>query len=580
MSDRPWLMPCLVALCWLAATPSVRPRDAVAAPPDSTRYMVDQNGRGVGWFSVSRTTDAQGRFVYRGSGERSGVYKLRRFELVTSQRFEPVRAALRMSRQGQPVEMTVQFGDGKAVAEGKVAGTKLPRQEAKLEGPCFVLPGNVLSAFAALSDFLADKDAATYKGALKAYALPLVIDMEVTGLGSRSVQAGSAQVEVRAFELKLNVPRQRGQQTGRTFTLELHQLPDGRFHGIQIADQGVVTYPFPADARLETPAAAFPEIALRFAAGGDTLAGSLMLPAPDPARPGPCGAVVLVSGSGPTDRDETVAGGFAVFRALAEKLAAGGFASLRYDDRGTEESGGDYSLATMDILAQDAAAAVAALRARPEVDPARIGVVGHSEGAILAPQIAALVEQQSGRAPWCVVMMAGSPRTGREIILEQQDHALQGGGFDPAQIEHKRALQRRVFEYVDGGVGWDAVVALADSTETEFLEMQKNFVDAAWFRSYLNYSAAPWLRRLRAPALVLHGELDTQLPPHHGAALRDSLKAAGHPRVSYVPARGVNHLFQVATTGEVEEYSTLKPEFGTGVAERVVAFLAMCDRLK
>lgn len=552
---------------------------ASAAPADSLRYLLEKDGRGAGWFSVSRHVDASGNQVYRGTGEKPGSYKLRRCEIVTTPAWVPLHLNVKISAGGQTIEIETEFRDGKAVSEGKAAGSRIPFPEAKIEGQCFVLPNSSPPALALLSDFLAKHDAATYKANLKAFAPPLVVDLEVTGLGTRTVPAGGTSAQVRAFELKLHVPRQRGQQTGRTISLILHQYPDGRFHGFENADDQTRAYPLPADATIEGIAAAFPEKTLKFASGADSLAGSLMLPAPDPARPGPRGALVFVSGSGPSDRDETV-GGFAVFRALAEKLAAAGYASLRYDDRGVEDSGGDYGQVTMDILARDAVAAALALRARPEIDPARVGVLGHSEGAILAAQIAALLAQQSGQPPWCVVMMAGSPHAGRDIILQQQEHGLQAGGFSPEQVEHKRALQRQVFACVDGRADWASVLAMADTTETQALEMQRGFIEGPWFKSFLDYAAAGWLKQLKAPVLVLHGELDTQLPPAHGAALRDSLKAAGHERVSYVPARGVNHLFQVAKTGEADEYAELKPEFAPGVAERIAAFLGMCERLK
>ncbi len=338
-------------------------------------------------------------------------------------------------------------------------------------------------------------------------------------------------------------------------------------------------YPMPADATIAGAAPSFPEVALKFASGPDSLAGALMLPAKDPAKPGPYGAVVFVSGSGPSDRDETVAD-FPVFRALAEKLAAAGYASLRYDDRGVGDSGGDYGLVTMDILAADAAAAVAALRARPEIDPARVGVLGHSEGAMLAPQVCALVADGAGRAPWCAVLLAGSTRRGRDIILSQQEHGLAAGGFAPDVAERKRVLQRQVFAWADGRADWASVVALADTSEAEALETQKAFLEAPWFKSFLDYDPVPWLKRLQVPVLVLHGELDRQLPAADGAALRDTLRAAGNQRVSYAPVRGVNHLFQVAKTGEAEEYGALKKEFAAGVAERVPQFLAMCDRIR
>lgn len=553
---------------------------APAAAPDSTRYYMEEDGRGVGWFSVARASDAQGRTVYRGSGERPGSYKCRRFELVVAPDNTPVRSFVRLSAGGQSYEFATDYQKGKAVSTVKVGGQKMPVPPEKIADQVFVLPGNVPTAFAALSDFLAGKDASAFKAELKAFAPPVSeIPLSVAGLGRRAVPAGREQAEVRAFQLTLRVPAGRGGAGPRTLELELYQHLDGRFFGFK---QGAVSaYPFPDGAVVEGPPRSYPEIAVRFVSGGDTLAGSLMLPAaavakeaaPEaPARRPP--ALVFVSGSGPSDRDQVVAG-FPVFRKLAEQLAAAGYASLRYDDRGVEESGGDHAAATMEMFAGDATAAVAALRARPEIDPARVGILGHSEGAMLAPQISDLLAA-AGQGPWCVVLLAGSAATGREINLEQFEHGLAQAGLDSVQQEQKRTLQHRVLAYLDGTATWESVTAMADSTDLQQLEFQKALIEGPWFRSFLAYSAAPYLSRLTAPVLILHGELDTQLPPHHGARLRELLKAAGHQRVSYVPARSVNHLFQKAQTGEVSEYAALEPDFAPGIVKQIVAFLSMC----
>ncbi|MHB8078905.1 MAG: alpha/beta fold hydrolase [Candidatus Krumholzibacteriia bacterium] len=555
------------------------PARAAAAPPDSTRYYVEEDGRGTGWFAVGRSTNPQGQLVYRGSGEKPGSYKVRRFEVVTGPDFVPVSSFVKMSAQGQPMEFTSTFAKGKAATQAKISGQKMPFPEERLEGVAFVLPGQVAGAFAALSDWLAKRDAATWKGSVKAYMAPFVVDIDVAGLGRRTVESGGGTAEVRAFQLTVKVPPSRQLPRGRTQELVLWQNPDGSFFGFEVAAQKLRAYPFPSDATLAEAPRVYPEIAVRFPSGADTLAGTLMLPLADPARPTKPPAIVFVSGSGPSTRNEDVAG-FPVFRVLAEKLAAAGCASLRYDDRGVEDSGGDYGLVTMDILAADAAAATAALRARPEIDAARVGLLGHSEGALLAGQIAALVEQQSGQAPWCAILMAGSTANGHQIIMEQFEHALARQELPVEEAVAKRALQEQVLTYVEGRAGWETVTALADSGEAQDLAMEKATLDAPWLRSFLAYDPRPWLAKLRVPTLVLHGELDTQLPPAHGAAVRDLLKASGNTTVSFVPARGVNHLFQLAKTGEAEEYATLKPEFAPGVAERITAFVAMRERMK
>jgi hypothetical protein len=568
----------LACVAFLSAL-SPAPARSAAAPPDSTRYYVEEDGRGTGWFAVGRTTNPQGQLVYRGSGEKSDTYKIRRFEVVVGPDFVPVSSFVRMSAQGQPIEFTSTFAGGRVVTSAKVSGQKMPFPEARLEGLAFVLPGQVASAFAVLSDWLAKRDAATFKGAVKAYMPPLVADIEVAGLGLQTVQSGGGSTEVRTFRLTLKVPASSQLPRGTTQEVVLWQYPDGRFFGLEFIAQKMRAYPFPSDAKLEEAPTIFPEVSVRFVSGADTLAGTLMLPTIDPARTTKPPAIVFVSGSGPSTRDEFVAG-FPIFRVLAAKLAAAGCASLRYDDRGVEESGGDYGLVTMDILAADAAAATAALRGRPEIDGARVGLLGHSEGAMLAPQIAALTEQQSGQALWCAMLLAGSTANGRQIIMEQFEHALARQEATPEKATAQRALQEQVLAWVEGRAGWETVAALADSEDAQNLEMQKSTLEAPWLRSFLAYDPRPWLEKLKVPTLVLHGELDTQFPIAHGTAVRDLLKASGNPTVSFVPARGVNHLFQLANTGEADEYATLKPEFAPGVAERITAFVAMRGRMK
>lgn len=566
---------CAALLCALSSSPS----GAAAAPADSTRYYVEEDGRGTGWFAVGRTTNAQGQLVYRGSGEKSGAYKLKRFEVVVGPDFVPVSSFVKMSVQGQPMEFSSTFAKGMATTLAKVNGQKMTLPEERLEGLAFVLPGQVASAFAVLSDWLAKRDAATWKGSVKAYSPPVVVDVDVAGLGLQTVQSGSGSTEVRAFNLTLKIPPSRQLPRGRTQEVVLWQRADGSFFGFAVAAQKLRAYPFPSDAKLEEAPKVFPEVAVRFVSGGDTLSGSLMLPAADPARTAKPPAIVFVSGSGPSTRDEYVAG-FPVFKALAEKLAAAGYASLRYDDRGVEESGGDYGLVTMDILAADAVAATVALRGRPEIDPARVGLLGHSEGAMLAAQIAALTEQQSGKPLWCAMLLAGSAANGHQIIMEQFEHALSRQEITPEKAAAQRALQLQVLAWVEGKAAWETVAALADSEDAKDLELQKPTLEAPWLRSFLTYEPRPWLEKLKVPTLVLHGELDMQLPIAHGTAVRDLLKASGNPTVSFVPARGVNHLFQLAKTGEAAEYATLKPEFAPGVAERVAAFVAMRERMK
>lgn len=266
------------------------------------------------------------------------------------------------------------------------------------------------------------------------------------------------------------------------------------------------------------------EVAVR-TPSGITLAGTLTLPA---GASGRVPAVLLLTGSGPQDRDESSPGlpGWRPFRQIADTLARRGIAVLRLDDRGVGGSGGSVNATTLPEFAADARAALAFLRARPEVDPARVGIVGHSEGGYVGPMAAA--DDPSLRA---LALIAAPARTGRALVDYQGRLAIQS---DSTLAPHLDSL---------------LVMAAA----------QRDSLAAAspWFRSLLAHDPVPVARRLRMPVLLVQGETDRQVPAAEAPALAAAIRAGGNRDVSVRLFPAVNHLLLRDPDGSVAGYAAL-----------------------
>lgn len=252
------------------------------------------------------------------------------------------------------------------------------------------------------------------------------------------------------------------------------------------------------------------EVTVRTPAG-HTLSGTLTLPRD--AR-GPVPAVVTITGSGQQDRDETIpiVTGFKIFRQVADTLSRRGIAVLRLDDRGIGGSGGDVNGTSADF-ADDIRAGVAYLRTRPEIDAARIALVGHSEGGMIAPMIAA-----DDPTVAAIVLMAGPSQSGRQIIDYQLAMMLTlDTTLSTAQRDSALAATRAEFE---AGAG-----------------------RAAWMRYFLDYDPLPTLRRVRQPVFVMHGATDRQVTAEQAEEIARTIRAAGNSQVSVRVFSDRNHLF-------------------------------------
>ncbi len=302
-------------------------------------------------------------------------------------------------------------------------------------------------------------------------------------------------------------------------------------------------------------------------APGVTLAGTLTLP----PGPGPHPAIILISGSGPQDRDESLMG-HKPFWVLADHLCRRGIAVLRYDDRGTAKSTGTFANATSADFALDAEGALDLLKTRPGISTRKIGFAGHSEGGIIAPMLA------SRRADVAfVVLLAGTAVPGADVILEQGQALAKAAGATEHQLKSAREMQMKFNQ---------AVKETPDPAELEKrlrelmagvpnADAQIRRVLTPWFRYFFTYDPAPALAKVKCPVLALYGGKDLQvLPDQNLPVLRAAFDKAGNKDVTILRLPGLNHLFQAAGTGASTEYAQIEETMSPAALDAVSSWLS------
>jgi len=318
--------------------------------------------------------------------------------------------------------------------------------------------------------------------------------------------------------------------------------------------------------RPQNPAKPFPyreeEISFSNASAGVSLAGTLTLP----KGPGPFPAALLIVGSGPHDRDEALAN-HRPFLVLADHLTRKGIAVLRYDKRGIGKSTGSSDKATTLDLAADAQAALAYLKSRKEIDPAKIALIGHSEGAMIAPVIAA----QSKDVAW-VVLLAAPATKGEDTLLNQSELIGRVGGLTDEQLEASLDFDQAAYDLVrtekdvavlhDKLNGLVKASGLAAAMTPAVLEPQLRMMESSWFRFFLDYDPLPNLKALQVPVLALYGQKDLQVPAKPNLALlQQALQDGGNKDTDVRELPDLNHLFQHAFSGTPSEYAAIEETF-------------------
>jgi pimeloyl-ACP methyl ester carboxylesterase len=300
--------------------------------------------------------------------------------------------------------------------------------------------------------------------------------------------------------------------------------------------------------------------------GGIKLAGTLTMPRVG----GPFPAVLLITGSGAQDRDESILG-HKPFLVLADYLTRHGIAVLRVDDRGVGGSTGSTPQSTTADFVEDVLTGVEYLKGRKEINPAKIGLMGHSEGGIIAPWAASRSKDVA-----FIVLLAGTGLTGEEIMYLQGQSGLEKSGASKELLACEHTIQSRLFALVREEKD-NAVVEKksAEIMEEEFgkLEETKKGLDeikkgfgaqskmltTPWFRFFLTYDPKPALRQVKCPVLALNGEKDFQVDAKVNLpVIEKTLQEGGNKDVTAKMLPGLNHLFQTCKTGAFSEYAQIE----------------------
>lgn len=294
------------------------------------------------------------------------------------------------------------------------------------------------------------------------------------------------------------------------------------------------------------------------------LAGTLTLPKSDK----PCPAVLLIAGSGPIDRNETVFG-HKPFLVLADHLTKQGVAVLRVDKRGVGQSTGNYDVATSEDFAADVLAGIEYLKTRKEVDKQQIGLIGHSEGGLIAPMVAV----QSNDVAF-IALMAGTGITGEANVYAQETLISRSMGVSEEQISHQLDFQKQVLSIIKNEPDLERAEQLLQEIAARQLthlpkeeqqicahamEAQMKRCNSKWFRYYLTYDPTTSLKHLKIPILMIIGELDSQVPPkQHLPVIAKTLEESGNQNYKMIEFPKLNHFFQTCESGSVLEYGKIE----------------------
>ncbi len=315
-------------------------------------------------------------------------------------------------------------------------------------------------------------------------------------------------------------------------------------------------------------------------AAGVKLAGTLTIPEGE----GPFPAVLLITGSGSQDRDETLFG-HKPFKVIADYLTRQGIAVLRVDDRGVGGSTGNPLTAATADLAGDVLSGVEFLKDRPEIDNEKIGLIGHSEGGMIAPMVAV----QSDDIAF-IVLMAAPGIPGDEIIMYQVEAIARTEGIEEDELQEVLLQQREILDIVieveEDEIAAGEIRSILESTYAKMSEADKDILKTAygsieeyieqtiqqlllpWYRYFIKYDPRPVLAEVSCPVLAVNGSKDLQVEARTNLlAIEEVFKKAGKRNYQIKEFTGLNHLFQTSQTGHPAEYGQIKETISPDVLE-------------
>ena len=493
-------------------------------------YTVFAGGNVVGREDVTVREDADGLTI-TASGRLSGSLDIvmRRVEVRYRPDWTPVVFELEATVNGGDTALQTTFDGETAFTKGIDGGERIAETDI-VPARTIILPNVFFGSYEALTHRLA--------GAVAGQEFPAFLGtgtlgaLRLTRVGTERIQIGTSAFDVRLYVLSYTNPR--GTSVVNLYADENDSLLRVNIPALSLdfmrddlaaSTSRALVYSNPGDEAVNIPAAGF------------NLGATLTRPASTADR---VPAVILLAGAAADDRDGVVAG-VPILGQLAGALADAGFLAVRYDKRGSGQSGGRAESAALGDHADDARAVVRWLADRPDIDRDRIAVLGHNEGAW-----AAMLMASRERRIAALVTIASPATTGAERVLEQQRHVLEKMNTPPADLVAKIELQTRINEAAMTGRGWEGIPA----------EMRRQ-ADTPWFESLLTFDPARAIRGIRRPVFLVHGELDAEVPVAHVDRLAELARDGRPTSVAVVTVRDVNHLLLPAVTGDVSEYPSL-----------------------
>jgi hypothetical protein len=536
-----------------AGAPGLLQQPAPAAPPSAVQpgegeneFTLFLNGARVGVERV-RLAKSGTSWVLSSTAQFGAPLNttVNRFEVKYTADWQPTELHIEATQAGRPMTLNTSFGVTTAINEITQNGTTTSKTD-QVSARTIVLPNTFIAGYEALAARLASSEAGAE---LRAYVAPQAeVVVSVKGVSAEQLSSPAGVLATRRYDVVFQNP---GRPLDGSITIDSRSrlvrldLPAAglRVMRSELAGVAVRSQPVrnPNDSDVLIPAPGF------------TLAGTMTVPKEPGKLRRP--AVVLVAGSGSVDRDEVVAG-IPIFAQIAAGLADQGFIVLRYDKRGVGQSGGRSERVTIQDYSDDLITTIKWLEKRQDVDPRHITVVGHSEGGAVAMLAAEREDKISS-----LVLIAAPGMRGADLVLEQQRHALDLMGASEQERKAKIELQTRIQEAVITDKGWESIPK----------ELREQ-ADSAWFRSLLLFDPAKVMPDVPQPILIIQGDLDQQVLPHHAdqlAALAKNRKKS--PPVEVVHLPGINHLLVSAKTGDVSEYSSLSDKTITPAVVKAIA---------
>ncbi|BAO54558.1 alpha/beta hydrolase family protein [Nonlabens marinus] len=318
-------------------------------------------------------------------------------------------------------------------------------------------------------------------------------------------------------------------------------------------------------------------------AGNIKLAGTLTMPADVENPP----VAIMISGSGPQDRDEQLFF-HKPFLVIADHLAKKGIAVLRYDDRGVAQSEGTQANATSLDFATDVEAAVAFLKTRNDIDPEKIGLIGHSEGGLIAPIVIAANPKDIA----FFVSLAGPGVSGTDVLLPQMQKSVEFQGASPEAVALEMEIMEAILEKIKNTPDSsnqevkDAILEIIETKAdaapenlgskytSEYAQIVASQFSDTWFRYFVSYDPTPYLEKVSCPVLALNGSLDYQVIPEINLpGMKSAFAKANNSDVTITIRPGLNHLFQNAITGSGSEYATIEETFDPATLDIISSWI-------